>query len=219
MNAAQIYNMYLSVSRGRLNKPWKARKDFQGFETTSDGVYCRKLEFFFKKFPQISVKEFLSAPYEIYKDETYFPLKFYVTQKAIAVYSAVQKQKLEESPDTPSQIEDIKKSLKHIGLTCVARKISFEQYCLERAGYTYTPVLDFNNKLINIYVLIKLPSFDTIVNSLNLQDKELYLKNIHNNLGKFKLRLNMSTRAKFLIDEGFKLLTKNTKNTKNTKTT
>lgn len=215
MNAAQIYNTYLSVSRGSQNKPWKARKDFTGFENTSDGVYCRKLELFFKKFPQISVKEFFTAPYEIYKDETHFPLKFYNTQKAIAVYSAVQKQKLEESPDTSNQIEDIKKSLKHIGLTCIERKITFEQYCLEKTGYTYTPILDYNNKLINIYVLIKLPSFDTIVNSLNLQDKELYLKSIHNNIGKFKLRLNMSTRAKFLIDEGFKLLTKNTKTTTN----
>jgi hypothetical protein len=148
----------------------------------------------------------------VYKDEEYFPLKFYVTQKAIAVYSAVQKQKLEESPDTPKQIEDIKKSLKHIGMTCIERKISFEQYCHEKSGYTYTPILDYNNKLINIYVLIKLPSFESIVNSLNLQDKELYLKNIHSNIGKFKLRLNMSTRAKNLIDEGFKILTKNTQN-------
>lgn len=211
MNVSQIYNTYLSVSRGRQNRPWKARKDFKDFENTSDGVYCRKLELFFKKFPQIDVKDFFNAPYVIYKDESYFPLKFYVTQKAIAVYTALQKQKLEEGPDTTDQIEDIKKSLKHIGLTCIERKITFEQYCNEKAGYTYTPVLDFNNKLINIYVLIKLPSFDTIVNSFNLQDRELYLKNIHNNLGKFKLRLNMSTRAKFLIDEGFKLLTKNIK--------
>lgn len=211
MNVSQIYNTYLSVSRGSQNRPWKARKDFKDFENTSDGVYCRKLELFFKKFPQIDVKDFFNAPYVIYKDESYFPLKFYVTQKAIAVYTALQKQKLEEGPDTTDQIEDIKKSLKHIGLTCIERKITFEQYCNEKTGYTYTPVLDFNNKLINIYVLIKLPSFDTIVNSFNLQDRELYLKNIHNNLGKFKLRLNMSTRAKFLIDEGFKLLTKNIK--------
>jgi len=148
----------------------------------------------------------------IYKDEQHFPLKFYTTQKAIAVYSTVQKQKLEESPDTSNQIEDIKKSLKHIGLTCLERKITFENYCYEKNGYTYTPVVDYNNKLINIYVLIKLPSFESIINSFNLQDKELYLKNIHNSIGKFKLRLNMSTRAKNLIDEGFKILTKNTQN-------
>ena len=212
MNASHIYNTYLSVSRGSQNKPWRARKDFDGFETTIDGVLCKKLELFFKKFPQINIKEFFQAPYTIYKDEQHFPLKFYTTQKAIAVYSTVQKQKLEESPDTSNQIEDIKKSLKHIGLTCLERKITFEKYCYEKNGYTYTPVVDYNNKLINIYVLIKLPSFESIINSFNLQDKELYLKNIHNSIGKFKLRLNMSTRAKNLIDEGFKILTKNTQN-------
>jgi len=212
MNASHIYNTYLSVSRGSQNKPWRARKDFDGFETTIDGVLCKKLELFFKKFPQINIKEFFQAPYTIYKDEQHFPLKFYTTQKAIAVYSTVQKQKLEESPDTSNQIEDIKKSLKHIGLTCLERKITFENYCYEKNGYTYTPVVDYNNKLINIYVLIKLPSFESIINSFNLQDKELYLKNIHNSIGKFKLRLNMSTRAKNLIDEGFKILTKNTQN-------
>lgn len=212
MNAPYIYNTYLSVSRGLQNKPWRARKDFDGFDTTIDGVACKKLELFFKKFPQIDVKEFFNAPYLIYKDEQHFPLKFYTTQKAIAVYSAVQKQKLEESPDTQNQIDDIKKSLKHIGLTCLERKIAFDKYCYEKNGYTYTPIIDYSNKLINIYVLIKLPSFDSMINSFNLQDKELYLKNIHNSIGKFKLRLNMSTRAKNLIDEGFKILTKNTQN-------
>lgn len=210
MDATEIYNAYLSVARGLQNKPWKARKKFDGFEDTADGIYCKKLEFFFKKFPQIEVKEFFKAPFIIYKDENYFPLKFYITQKAIAVYSAVQKQKLEESPDTAGQIEDIKKSLKHIGMYCVQRKITLKQYCNEKNGYTYIALKDYNDKLINIYVLIKLPSFENIVNSLNLQDKEIYLKSAYNCLGKFKLRLNMSTRAKFLIEEGLKIISKNT---------
>ena len=48
----------------------------------------------------------------MYKDEEHFPLSFYTTQKAIAIYSTVQKQKKEELPDTQDQIADIKKSLK-----------------------------------------------------------------------------------------------------------
>lgn len=213
MSVPDIYNTYLSVARGSQNKPWRPRKDFEGFEKTDDGVLCAKLERFFAKFPQIRVKEFFAAPYLIYKDEDHFPLNFYVTQKAIAVYTTVQKQKLEESPDTEAQIEEIKKSLRHIGTTCVSRKINFEQYCFEKNGYTYTPVLDYNNNLINVYTLIKLPSFEVIVNSLSLQDKELYLRNIHNSIGKFKMRLSLSSRAKRVIEEGFKILTQIPKNT------
>ena len=43
MNVPEIYNTYLSISRGSRNKPWKARKDFDGFEKTGDGFICQRL--------------------------------------------------------------------------------------------------------------------------------------------------------------------------------
>ena len=208
MNVPEIYNTYLSVSRGSRNKPWKARKDFDGFEKTGDGFICQRLELFFKKFPQINPREFFKAPYEIYKDEDMFPLNFYTTQKAIAVYTTLQKQKKEELPDTEDQIEDIKKTLKYIAGVCFAKKITLEQYCNLKEGYTYKSIIDYNNKLINIYVLIKLPSFETQLNSFNLQDQELYLMDVASNISKYKMRLNTSVRAKNVIDEGIKIITK-----------
>ena len=54
MTAQEIYNTYLSVSRGFKNKPWKPRKDFTGFDKTESGVMCLRLELFFKRFPQIN---------------------------------------------------------------------------------------------------------------------------------------------------------------------
>ena len=217
MNVPQIYNTYLSVSRGSLNKPWKARQDFEDFDKTPDGFICKRLELFFKKFPQIDPREFFRAPYVIYKDEEHFPLNFYTTQKAIAIYTTVLKQKAEELPDTQDQINDIKKSLKYIASTCIESKITFNQYCNLKEGYTYKSFNDYNSKLINIYVLIKLPFFETQLNSLNLQDKELYLKDTANNISKYKMRLNTSVKAKNLIDEGFKLITKTTNNIDKTK--
>jgi hypothetical protein len=208
MNVPEIYNTYLSVSRGSKNAPWRPRKNFDKFEDTPDGFICQKLELFFKKFPQLSPYEFFRAPYEIYKDEDHFPLNFYTTQKAIAVYSNFQKQKKEESPDTEDQILDIKKSLKVIACKCVEEKITLEQYCTSKDGYTYRPVVDFANKMINVYVLIKLPFFESQLNSLNLQDKELYLKGVYNSISKYKMRLNTSIRAKNVIDEGIKIITK-----------
>ena len=57
-------------------------------------------------------------------------------------------------------------------------------------------------------MLIKLPSFETQLNSLNLQDKELYLKDVASNISKYKMRLNISVRAKNVIDKGIKIITK-----------
>ena len=148
----------------------------------------------------------------VYKDEEHFPLNFYTTQKAIAIYTTVEKQKKEELPDTESQIEDIKKTLKHIAGTCLRQKTTLTDYCKAKEGYTYKVFNDYNNKLINVYVLIKLPFFENQLNSLNPQDKLLYLKDAANNIQKYKMRLNSSIRAKKLIDEGLKLIT-NTTNT------
>jgi hypothetical protein len=210
MNVPEIYNAYLGTSRRALNQPWRPRKDFNGFESTPDGIICRKLELFFKKFPQITPYEFFKAPYEVYKDETHFPLNFYTTQKAIAVYSAMSKQKQEENPDTPNQIKSIKESLKYIAQECFNNKISLEKYCTTKVGYTTRPFVDFAEKRINIYVLLKLPFFDSQLNSLNLQDKELYLKDMFNNITKYKMRLNTSARAKNLVDEGLRMISNST---------
>lgn len=219
MNVPEIYNAYLGTSRRAMNQPWKARKNFDDFEKTPDGIICRKLELFFKKFPQISPYEFFKAPYEVYKDGSTFPLNFYTTQKAIAVYTALQKQKQEESPDTENQIKNIKDSLKYIAKQCFEQKITLEQYSSSKGGFSYAPAsfVDFAEKRINIYVLIKLPFFDVQLNSLNLQDKELYLKETFNNIAKYKMRLNTSTRAKSLIDEGLRIISNTTNNIDKTK--
>lgn len=219
MNVPEIYNAYLGTSRRAMNQPWKARKNFDDFEKTPDGIICRKLELFFKKFPQISPYEFFKAPYEVYKDGSTFPLNFYTTQKAIAVYTALQKQKQEESPDTENQIKNIKDSLKYIAKQCFEQKITLEQYSSSKGGFSYAPAsfVDFAEKRINIYVLIKLPFFDVQLNSLNLQDKELYLKETFNNIAKYKMRLNTSTRAKNLIDEGLRIISNTTNNIDKTK--
>jgi len=214
MNVPEIYNAWLGTAKRAQNAPWRPRKDFSTFESTPEGVICKRLELFFKKLPQISPYDFFQAPYIIYKDETYFPLNFYTTQKAIAVYNNLLKQRKEESPDTEDQINDIKKTLKYIGTYCVNNKITLEQYCQSNSGYVSTPFVDYANGLINIYVLIKLPFFETNLNLFTLQDKEIYLKGAVNNIAKYKMRLNASVKAKDIIDKGIQLITKITKTNK-----
>ena len=206
MSIQDIYNTYLSVSRGSKNKPWKPRKDFTGFEKTEDGILCTRLELFFSRFPQISVKEFFYAPYVLYKDEEYFSLKFYLTQKAISCYSIVQKQKQEEMPDSESHIKDILKSISHIAETCVKENITFAKYIISKKGYTWRVLQEFVDKKLNVYVLIALPNFNVILDSTQEQDKQVYLSNIYKEIAKYRIRLNNSEQAKKIINEAFKRL-------------
>jgi len=204
MSIEQVYNTFLSVSRGHMNKPWKARKDFEGFDKTPDGILCVRLDMFFKRFPQINVKDFLLAPYVIYKDEEHFPLNFYLTQKAIACYSLLQSQRAEELPDTDGHVKHILESLKYLATTCINEKITLKQYSNLKTGYTWRCLEDYRNKQINLYVLLSLPGFDTMFNSMQVQDKEIYLKTVANDIVKFKMRLNNSDKAKKIITEAFK---------------
>jgi hypothetical protein len=208
MSVEQVYNTYLSVSRGHQNKPWKARKDFEGFDKTPDGILCVRLDMFFKRFPQINIKDFLLAPYVIYKDEEHFPLNFYLTQKAIACYSLLQSQRAEELPDTDGHIKHILESLKYLATTCINEQITLEQYCNQKAGYTWRSLEDYRNKHINLYVLLSLSNFEYIFNSMQAQDKEIYLKTVATDIVKFKMRLNNSSRAKKIIMEGLKRINK-----------
>lgn len=207
MTAQEIYNTYLSVSRGAKNKPWKPRKDFDGFEKTENGVLCIRLELFFKRFPQINPKEFLLAPYKIYKDEDYFDLNFYLTQKAIKCYTILQKQKVEESPDSKDQIESILQSVKFVAGKLLNDKIDFATYYTRKNGYTYGVITDYAKGNINLYFLLALPGFDAIFDSMPEQDKELYFKSFYKDVVKYKMRLNNSEKAKKLINESFKRLT------------
>lgn len=210
MNHEVIYNTYLSVSRGARNQPWRARKDFSDFEKSEEYPYTKKLELFFNKFPQINVKDFFLAPFIVHKDTEYLPISFYTTQKAIATYSIWKKQKLEESPDSESHINDIKRTLKFIATTCINEGISLTEYCHKNSGYTTQPFIDFLANEVNIYVLISLPNFEEQLNILCNQDKQIYLKDLCNNIGRFKSKLFTSSRAKSLIANGLLLINNTT---------
>jgi hypothetical protein len=206
MTPEEIYNLYLSTSRGLKNKPWKPRKDFEGFDKTEQGILCLRLSLFFKRFPQINPRDFLAAPYILYKDEEYFDLKFYLTQKAISCFSLVQKQKQEESPDTNNQIQSIIESVKYIASKCMTENVGFVDYCKRKNGYTWDIVKDYVDNKINLYLLLMLPSFQEMYDNTPVQDKELYFKNFYQDIVKYKMRLNNSVKAKKIITESIKRL-------------
>ena len=78
MTAAEqyIYNCYLETSRKLNNKPFKYRKDFEGFEEKEEYILVSKLSRFFAKYSNINIKDFFEAPYFVY-NEKYFDLKFF----------------------------------------------------------------------------------------------------------------------------------------------
>ena len=77
-----------------LNKPFKLRKKWEGFDEKEDYIYIKKLANLFSRHHNIDIDEFFIAPYKVYQDETSHPLKFYTTMRAIKCYEIHMTKKL-----------------------------------------------------------------------------------------------------------------------------
>jgi hypothetical protein len=203
----RIYNCYLATTRSALGKPFTLRKDFSDFnESDPNYRWIKKLSGFFVKFPQVDMRTYFRAPFEIYKDGESYDLKFFATQKAISLYSMYTKRLQEQSPDTPEQLQSIKSSLAFIIKFCAERKIPFNDYISYKSpgGSTEDFLSHYKNREVNLYVLLKLPGFERTAYSLDEELRALFFGETLDKLTSFKIKLHQSTQAKQLIESTIK---------------
>lgn len=200
----QIYNTYLRISRTARGQQWKPRKDFEGFADTDDGYYVTRLGLFFNKFPQIVVDDFFQAPFALYPDEQYVGLKFYITQKAINAYAVYNKQRQEESPDNQAQLDFIVESMKFIGNYCRENALDLSEYISHKIGISYAFAIHYKHKKVSIYSLLFFPKFEKNVYLLEPDERMLFFDSDSPIFTKFKTRLHISSKAKDLLQTGFK---------------
>lgn len=93
-----IYNNHLIESRKARKKPFCLRKDFTNLKPSVLQT-LEKLQRFFNKHKEINISEFFKAPYEIYPNDEYFDLDFFVSYKAISVYNLYKKSQTEINTD------------------------------------------------------------------------------------------------------------------------
>jgi len=206
----KVYNTYLATSRSALRKPFTLRKDFSKFtETDPNYRFIKKLGAFFTKHPQVDMKVYFMAPFEIYKDGETYDLKFFASQKAIGLYSMFMKKLQEQSPDTDDQISSIKASLGFIIKYCHANSIMLSGYTsYKEPGATMEAYLShFKNNQVNIYVLLKMPNFERKMYELDEELRELFFGPVLDKIASFKIKLYNSTKAKLLIEDTLKKAT------------
>jgi hypothetical protein len=207
----KIYNDYLRISRTARGQQWRPRKDFSDIDA-SNTLHCARLERFFQKFPQINPEDFFLAPYLIYPDEKNIGLDFFTTQKAINTYSIYNKQKEQESPDAPDQLEFILNSAKFIGNFCAENKLQLSDYIDHKIGISYAFTIHYKNKKVSIYSLLYFQKFEKNVYLLEPDERMLFFNSSSPDFTKFKTRFIISTKAKSLIQTAFKRIDSYLKN-------
>lgn len=88
-----IYNCWLSTSRKKLNKPFRIRKDWNGFEDKPEYIYVKKLAIMLRRYDNINIDEYIEAPYHVYPEKIAYQLQFYTTLKAMTCFKIHLKKK------------------------------------------------------------------------------------------------------------------------------
>lgn len=191
-----IYNSFLKNSRH--GQPFQLRKDFSDISNEIKFLLV-KLENFFNKYSHIKIDEYFEAPHQLHPDEKYPYLDFFTTRAAIKTYSIYKKQKEDENPE--KQFEEIKESLKFIGMFCYKNKIQLKDYLKHKSGYMPSWVLHYKEHKINPYSIMELGSFNDVFSLITEDERELYSNTMLDKLETFKMRYHSSFKTKNFVKE------------------
>jgi len=197
-----VYNKYLAISRSMVGKPFKLRKDFEKFTEHKDYPYVHRLASFFQRFPQIDKQKYFEAPFKIYSDETYFDLKFYISQRAIKSYSIYMKQFRDQMPDSNEQLIFIRDSLRFIAKFCFENKIPIDDYISYRPYSTYSWTQHLKEHKISVYTLFGFEKLQEIINSIPNDEGHLLLGDSIDEIYRYKMRFHNAIKAKQLVQKG-----------------
>ena len=201
-----IYNTHLRISRSKKNLPYKTRKDFSDIQNSEKYATLLKLENFFKRNSYVNMNDFFEAPYLVYEDEKDFNLDFYLSQKAIKIYSLYQKKKTYLDPDSDIQRKSVLNGLEFIYNFCKSNRIELSEYMKHKTNAMNTVFVHLKEKNISVYNCLAFPDFQKTVNEQNYELLEFMLGDIISKLPIFRTKFYASNKCKKISIEGLKIV-------------
>lgn len=201
----RIYNKHLAVSRSLRNKPFKLKNDFTDFEKDTRYPAVKRISNLISKYPDINLDTYFIAPYKLYKDVEYFDLNYFASPRAIKSYTIYKQEQLQKTPD--SQWDDIKKSLRFIGIFCLKQNIDLTEYSTFSITGT-EPEWTYHIKKghVNIYSLMEFPGIYDLIDKMPLDTKDLLLGDYGINFTNYWSNYKLSSKVRSLLPEAFNTL-------------
>jgi len=199
-----VYNAYLCTTRKMMNKPFRPRKDFEGFEENVQFVQCSKLEEFFSKHPHIDMNEYFAAPFKII--DGFSPdLSFYNSLKAVRCYTNWQKMKVGEDIDGEEYLQKAKDSFSFILKFCLEEKIPVREY-LHSSKVVPHWLIHLKNHQTIPYVLFGWDSFRREIENLPPDVTELFVSDLSEKYYAYKKKYNDSKKMRKFVEVAMKHL-------------
>jgi len=163
----QIYNTYLSTTRGVQNKPWRPRLNFDKFPEVNL-MYCRKISLKLTQFPWISLSDFFYAPF--YEDRSIrINLEYFASMKSMNSYMRYMKYLESLPPDAPEILERVISSLRFINKYCMEHKITVSDYFNEMSGTIPTTIKHIKERRVWIYALLEFNEFSKMIQRCDIE--------------------------------------------------
>jgi hypothetical protein len=198
----RIYNKHLAVSRSLRNKPFKLKNDFTGFEKDPRYIAVRRINTLISKYPDIDLDMYFMAPYKLYKDVEYFDLNYFASPRAIKSYTIYKQDLVYKDPDT--QWENVKKSLRFIGMFCLKNKIDLTEYpTFKLTGTEPEWVYQIKKGEINIYSLMEFSGIYDLIDKMSADIKDLFLGSYGQNFANYWTSYQRSSKLRYLLQDAF----------------
>ncbi len=172
-----VYNTWLRTVRARSNQPFRARQKWDNINPQTF-VHLTKLSSFFTAHKHIDIECFFNAPYEVYVNDptASYPLSFFVTHKAVSLYTSYLKMLRMLPPDHPTTIQWIRRSFAHIAKHCIKNNMPLTNYGSQSREAFVAPFLrDIKDGYTTIYALFAFPSALSTIQSLDPDVRQLML--------------------------------------------
>jgi hypothetical protein len=198
----KIYNTHLVTYRQKNNLPYTLRKNFKDLDDKTV-VHLKRLANFFARFKHIDISEFFHAPYEIYPDDEYkFDLPFYISPKAAKIYTMYMQKRLNDLPDSPEQLEYIRKSLKYILQFCYDNTIEIDDYIKHKTNKINSFYIHLKEHHVCVYALFGFSGMGSEVVAGDKPYLEFMLKDIFSKLDLYRTKYYSSKVARPLVQRG-----------------
>ena len=206
----KIYNTYLRISRSKNNKPFRYRKDFDGFESDKNYLPVLKLRSFFTRNSAVNMEDFFIAPYEIFKNDNgaFYDLQFYNSLQAVKVYTIYSKRAMMDDPDSDLQLQKITDGLKFIKNFCVANKILLKDYLNFKSIKTNDFLLHLKEKNVTIYNLFPFKNLEQILKQYDFELLSFIIGDLAPRISYFRTKYYGSKKANILAKTGLKKIEK-----------
>jgi len=193
----RIYNTYLKYSRNGM--PFKYRENF---DKMSDFMVLtlKKLSLFFNKHEHLNLNDFFEAPLEVYEDQPYPKIDYFLSRSAIRSYSIFKTQKENQNPE--KQLDSIKESFLFIMKFCLENHISVESYLNHKNGISCSWLNHYRERKINPYSLMELGD---LIKSIDEHPKDiidLFAQDLNDKIIKFKIRYKQSPKTIDFVKNG-----------------